>query len=89
MPDDYELVTKFWIDTDGYSDRDREMFVCGFEFADVLGAVEVAVDIDRPVHTENEDRIRMMLRSRGVSNYRLGPTDPPTEGWLRLQVPSE
>lgn len=37
MPDDesdaeYALELPYWIDTDAYSDRDREMFVCGAEF---------------------------------------------------------
>ena len=32
MSDEYSLLMPFWIDTDGYTDRDREMFVCGVEF---------------------------------------------------------
>lgn len=29
---EFQPVMSFWIDTDGYSDRDRMMFVCGVEF---------------------------------------------------------
>ena len=29
---EFSLEMPFFIDTDGYTDRDREMFVCGVEF---------------------------------------------------------
>lgn len=50
----------FWIDTDGYTDRDREMFVCGVEFQMVYAAIETGRGWHQAIHTENESRVRMM-----------------------------
>lgn len=46
------LVTPFWIDTEGYSDRDRLMFVAGVEFQMIREELEVGGA--RPIHRENE-----------------------------------
>jgi len=64
---EYEYVCKmpFWIDTDAYSDRDRQMFVCGAEFMllitelEVLAGVGPLSGIERVIHKENESRARM------------------------------
>ena len=37
---DYGLEMPFWIDTDAYTDRDREMFVAGVEFQPVQPLIE-------------------------------------------------
>jgi len=56
----WECVVPFWIDTDGYSDRDREMFVCGIEFQMLLADLGSGDEIRRPIHRENESRVRML-----------------------------
>lgn len=55
----------FWIDIDAYTDRDRLMFVCGFEFQQVYTAALKDGRVERPVHRENESRIRMMCGKFG------------------------
>ena len=61
MPENnYELLVPFWIDTDGYSDRDREMFVCGVEYYMVYQDLKKPEQSTRPIHVENESRIRML-----------------------------
>lgn len=56
----YHLGVPFWVDTDGYTGRDRFIFTCGFEFATFH---ERARDCPGPfrmtIHRENESRIRM------------------------------
>lgn len=50
----------FWIDTEGYTDRDREMFVCGVEFQMIYQAVLDGKGWNQCIHTENESRVRLM-----------------------------
>jgi hypothetical protein len=64
MSDEYGLETPFWIDTEGYSDRDRALFVCGVEFQMVCEQLESGEPIDRPIHTENASRIRLLCGRR-------------------------
>lgn len=63
---EYEPLMSFWIDTDAYSDRDREMFVCGVEFQMIYAAIESARGWCQCIHTENESRVRMMCAKLGV-----------------------
>lgn len=56
----------FWIDTDGYTDRDRDMFVAGFEFQMVYRLIQDGCYGSRPIHRENESRIRMMCGRMGI-----------------------
>ena len=63
---EYTLVMPFWIDTDGYSDRDREMFVCGYEFAIIHAILRRGSHVNCPIHRENESRVRMMWGRFGV-----------------------
>lgn len=58
--DAWGLVCPFWIDTDAYSDRDREMFVAGVEFQMVYALLTDGWRGSRPVHRENESRLRML-----------------------------
>lgn len=37
---EFSLVVPFWIDTDGYSDRDRLMFCAGVEFEMTLSPTD-------------------------------------------------
>jgi hypothetical protein len=62
----FGLVCSFWIDTDGYSDRDRQMFTAGFEFADLLSHVQCDPSpLSKTIHRENESRVRMMCSRFG------------------------
>ncbi len=61
----YVLDIPFWIDTDGYSDRDRLMFVAGFEFAKIVRVLEREEPYDGPIHRENESRIRLLCSKFG------------------------
>jgi hypothetical protein len=57
---EFSSYCPFWIDTDAYSDRDRAMFVAGYEFAIVLAHIERDADeFSTTIHRENESRIRM------------------------------
>jgi len=63
---EFEPVMSFWIDTDGYADRDREMFVCGVEFQMIYAIVLANRDWNQCIHTKNESRVRMMCGKLGV-----------------------
>jgi len=63
---EYGIEMPFWIDTDGYSDRDREMFVCGVEFQMIYEAIKTNQGWCQCIHTENESRVRMMCGKLGV-----------------------
>lgn len=58
----YGMVMPFVIDGEGYSDRDRAMFVLGYEFCQLHVFLEEnpGEGISKPVHLENEDRIRVL-----------------------------
>lgn len=55
----FGLLMPFWIDTDAYTDRDRAMFVAGVEFEQVTRLLKDGWIGERPVHRENESRLRM------------------------------
>ncbi len=63
---DYSLDMSYWIDTDGYSDRDRLMFVCGSEFEKIYSVILKKDDWCQCIHTENESRVRLMCYKLGV-----------------------
>ncbi len=56
----------FWIDTDGYSSRDRAMFVAGVEFEIVRQALNAGWTGTRTICRENESRMRMMCSRLGL-----------------------
>lgn len=63
---EFAPIMPFWVDTDGYTDRDREMFVCGVEFQTVYETIKDKRDWCQCIHTENESRVRMMCAKLGV-----------------------
>lgn len=67
MTNDYEIVLPFWIDTDGYTERDRLMFVCGAEFIMVETLLRNGWRGSRPIHRENESRFRMLCGRQGIA----------------------
>lgn len=60
------LVMPFWMDTDAYTARDRDMFTAGYEFCMVYELLQGGWRGNRPIHRENESRIRMMCGKLGV-----------------------
>ena len=84
--EDYGLVMSFWIDTDGYSDREREMFVAGVEFQMVYESIKNGNGWAQPIREENAPRVRMMLNKLGIGHYKLTPLD---HGWVDLLVPHQ
>lgn len=87
--DDYGLVQSFFIDTDAYSVRDRDMFVCGYEFAMVLDMADCGTLESRPIHRENESRLRMALGKRRIA-HKLTPHTgyEGCETWSQLIIPT-
>ena len=80
---EYGMVQPFWIDTDAYTDRDRQMFVCGVEFEMVHQLLEAGVfDHQRKIPTENESRLRMLC-----GRYPIWASfmSSEVEGWTYLQ----
>lgn len=79
----------FWIDTDGYTDRDREMFVCGYEFYQLYWMAKCDEDsFSITIHRENSSRVRMMLgqldRAGTVTNCE--DKYDPDGTWAYLEV---
>ena len=54
-----------YIDTDGYTDRDREMFAAGAEYLVVCTLLLEGWKGVRPIHAENESRFRMVSMKLG------------------------
>jgi len=79
---EFHPVMPFWIDTDGYTDRDREMFVCGVEYDMVYRSVLSGHGWNQAIHNENTTRIRLML-GKLKARYRLERVD---ECWSILEV---
>lgn len=63
---EYGLIQSFYIDTDAYSDRDRQMFVCGAEFWQIIAMLDDGWTGSKPIHRENESRVRMLCGRRGI-----------------------
>ena len=86
MADDessWSLETPFWIDTDGYTDRDREMFVCGVEFEMIVQQINKGKSFTRTIHTENASRVRLLC---GKANRQCDIRESEVEGWSFLEV---
>ena len=87
---EYGLIQSFFIDTDAYTDRDREMFVCGAEFEQIREEMNLGIlrTIGRkPIHRENESRIRMMLAKKNIT-FRITPHVgyEGCETWSELEI---
>lgn len=79
---EYGLAMPFWIDTDAYTKRDREMFVCGVEFEMVYRELKAGGPVTRTIHKENESRIRMMCGKM----KRKCTMKHAAEGWTFLEI---
>jgi len=60
--DGFQVAVPFVIDGEAYTDRDRAMFVAGYEFCQIRIFLEDRQDdpICRPIHSENTDRLRVL-----------------------------
>lgn len=76
----------FLIDGKGYTDRDREMFVAGWEFCQVHSLLHVRSEkaFPRPVHSENEFRLRNLV-SKYCRTYTFTPVKDDAT-WMMLEV---
>lgn len=81
---EFEPVMPFWIDTDNYTDRDREMFVCGVEFQMIYETIKDKRDWSQPIHTENESRVRMMCGKLGLPVKMVRHCDT----WTHCEIPA-
>lgn len=81
---EFSPVMPFFIDTESYSDRDREMFVCGVEFQMVYQTVTDKRDWCQCIHTENESRIRMMCGKLGLPVK----MDRHCDTWTHCAIPA-
>lgn len=88
--DAWGIVLPFWIDTDAYTDRDRLMFTCGVEYEMVAKLLNDGWYGSRPIHRENESRIRMMAGKMGV-RCEIRPHEgyDGCETWSDLIIPQE
>lgn len=73
-PDPFLIVEEWageaFIDTDGYSSRDRLMFNAGLEFCGIVGLLEkesclASEDFEMTIFRENESRTRMAAKRFG------------------------
>jgi len=85
---EFEMVMPFWIDTDAYSQRDREMFTAGVEFEQVRQHFSNPSFTGTTILRENESRIRMMAGHLGRA-VKISPCEPehdPDGTWSYLEV---
>jgi hypothetical protein len=83
--DEWSCFMPFWIDTEAYSDRDREMFTCGVEFGSVFNALRRGDGYSGPIHTENSSRVRMMCGRIGIQAM-IKQMEPPYEMWSECDI---
>lgn len=81
---DSSPIMPFWIDTDGYTDRDREMFVCGVEFQMVYETIKGKRDWCQCIHTENESRVKLMCAKLRVPVIMKRHCDT----WTHCEIPA-
>lgn len=77
---EYQCVMPFFIDTDGYTDRDREMFVCGVEWQMIYELLKYGEPFCRPIHSDNASRFRMMAGRLG----KQVTLTPSVAGWCDI-----
>ena len=82
---DHGLAIPSWIDTDGYSDREREIFLAGVEFDMVYQSILDGKGWDQRIRFENWPRVRIMCAKLEVA---LTATDKD-QGWIHLNIKPE
>lgn len=81
---EFSPVVPFWIDTDGYTQRDRDMFTCGVEFQMIYQAILDKRDWCQCIHTENESRVRMLCRRMNVPVL----LERRCDTWTHCEIPA-
>lgn len=81
---DFQLFIPFVIDGDGYNDRDRSMFVAGYEFCQIRTHLEMHPNdpLSKPVHSENADRLRVLCSRFG----RICIIESLDDTWSQLDI---
>jgi hypothetical protein len=79
----YRLEIPHFTDTDGYTDRDREMFAAGWEYRNVAAFFRIPAGRKLAIRAENGNRVRM-LAAQMKRSVLIEPGDAP--GWLNLTI---
>lgn len=82
---EYSCAMPFWIDTDAYTDRDRQMFTAGVEFQMVYQLLKNDWAGERTIHRENESRVRMMC-GKMKRKCQIDPCEGHGDTWAFLTV---
>lgn len=84
----YGLELSFHIDTDAYTDRDRAMFVAGYEFSTIVHRMRENAGFCLTIHRENESRVRMAAAKLGrrVAIETCSDDSDPAGEWSFLEV---
>ncbi len=90
MSDEHEfsLIMPFWIDTDAYTARDRDMFVAGYEFCQLYEQMKSSEEFSATIHRENESRVRMIAgkMQRKISIEPCSLEHDPEGTWSYLTI---
>lgn len=82
MPEDLKSI--FYNDTDGYTDRDRDMFAAGYEFCRIMNVIyqfknglsngNIMEAFGQTIYRENESRTRIACAKNGLRCTMTHPT---------------
>lgn len=80
-----ELIAEFYIDTDGYTDQDRAMFVAGFDFCKIVDRLRYEDGRSHlTIRSENASRARMAAAKFG-RNVKIGVGTCPGYSCLEIE----
>jgi len=83
----FSMDMPFYIDTDGYTDRDREMFVAGAEFMQQYTELRVLRGEHKAtIMAENTSRVRLMCGRFGFE-CEIADTEYPEWKFLTVRTP--
>lgn len=83
---EWGLIRSFYIDTDGYTARDREMFVAGYEYCSVMDFIAKNRRFNGPVNVENSSRYKMGIPKLGNFKITIKPQGDEFPTWHLLTV---
>jgi hypothetical protein len=86
----YSLKYPCWVDTDGYTDRDRQMFICGIEYYMLALELEGPGEVKRYIHAENASRVRLLAGKIGRTPISIEPCNHDHfPGWWYVTAPAK
>ena len=85
----YSLKVPCWVDTDGYTDRDREMFICGIEYYMLAQELEGDGEVKRYIHAENASRSRLLAGKLGRQVTIEPCSHDNFPGWWYVTAPAK